>query len=420
MTISSGNMQSVLLANPEITSEGMMAGQIKAQTITPEATDKAVGEDEFWGMLNQQLTDITSQGDAQVIENKELLAMFIEFEAALENAEGDDNAGTHWLQVLKSHFADVGVESSPATEGSTPDPAQTEESMEMPLMAALMAGNESAAKSVEPGAGLPRVRQMLSAEMQPGVDARIPQINEKQVAHSALHSKQGLPMEGEDGGQQRLTMQMAAQDEKKFSDMGREKILMKQTLAEIAAVQGKDNAPTVHAQASQPVSMLQQPQSSSQLPSVLQSLQVSPQTPSTEWGNALGERISFLINNRLNSAEIRIDPPHLGKLDIQIQVKEDTALVVINTQHAQTKELIDSASIRLREFLQEAGYNSVDVNVSHHDQSMGDEDFAANDQSSQGEDSAAQNNSDTSPDQSSMQQGEMFISVDDGRIDYFV
>jgi flagellar hook-length control protein FliK len=71
---------------------------------------------------------------------------------------------------------------------------------------------------------------------------------------------------------------------------------------------------------------------------------------------------------------LRLDPPHLGKLDIQIQVQDDRAVIHITTQHAQTRDMIDNAGVRLREFLQESGYSSVDVNVSHREQSMAGED----------------------------------------------
>ena len=102
----------------------------------------------------------------------------------------------------------------------------------------------------------------------------------------------------------------------------------------------------------------------------LQTLQLTPQATPAQWGDALGEKVSLLISNKLQSAEIRIDPPHLGKLDIQIQLKDDSATINIQTHQAPTRDLIDAASFRLREFLQDSGYGSVDVNVSHRDQSM--------------------------------------------------
>jgi len=122
----------------------------------------------------------------------------------------------------------------------------------------------------------------------------------------------------------------------------------------------QSTAPAIVATGGQPAAA-----NSSALSPELASLNLAQPGSSQQIAPALGERVALMLNHQLSSAEIRIDPPHLGKLDIQIQVKDDTATVIIHTQHAQTRDLIDASSLRLREFLQEAGYQTVDVNVSH-------------------------------------------------------
>ena len=84
----------------------------------------------------------------------------------------------------------------------------------------------------------------------------------------------------------------------------------------------------------------------------------------TEWGNGLGERVNWMINQKQNTATIRLDPPVLGKLDVQVRIAEDSTLITIQTQHAQTREIVESASHRLRDYLQENGYQNVNVDVS--------------------------------------------------------
>ena len=85
---------------------------------------------------------------------------------------------------------------------------------------------------------------------------------------------------------------------------------------------------------------------------------------STQWGTGLSERINWMIDQKQNTATIRIDPPYLGKLDVQIKIVDDATMITIQTQHAQTRDLIESASTRLRDFLQESGYQNVNVDVS--------------------------------------------------------
>ena len=100
------------------------------------------------------------------------------------------------------------------------------------------------------------------------------------------------------------------------------------------------------------------------LPPQLEALSIARDAPVTEWGDGLGERVSWLINQKQNAATIRLDPPALGRLEVQIRVADDATTITIQTQHGQTRDLIEAGAPRLREFLQEAGFQNVNVDVS--------------------------------------------------------
>jgi len=100
------------------------------------------------------------------------------------------------------------------------------------------------------------------------------------------------------------------------------------------------------------------------LPAQLETMSLARTADAGEWGNGLGERVNWMINQKQNSAIIRLDPPMLGKLDVQIKIADDATTITIHTQHAQTRDLIETASVRLRDFLQESGYQNVNVDVS--------------------------------------------------------
>jgi flagellar hook-length control protein FliK len=100
------------------------------------------------------------------------------------------------------------------------------------------------------------------------------------------------------------------------------------------------------------------------LPAQLETMNLARTADAGEWGNGLGERVNWMINQKQNSAIIRLDPPMLGKLDVQIKIADDATTITIHTQHAQTRDLIETASVRLRDFLQESGYQNVNVDVS--------------------------------------------------------
>ena len=131
-----------------------------------------------------------------------------------------------------------------------------------------------------------------------------------------------------------------------------------------------------------PVSGLGSVTSTSQhnpLPPQLESMSLTRNADANEWSNGLSERINWMVNQKQNTATIRLDPPFLGKLDVQIKIVDDATMITIQTQTAQTRDLIDSASIRLRDFLQESGYQNVNVDVSQRqDQQQARSQTAAN------------------------------------------
>ncbi|WP_417349989.1 flagellar hook-length control protein FliK [Ferrimonas sp.] len=79
----------------------------------------------------------------------------------------------------------------------------------------------------------------------------------------------------------------------------------------------------------------------------------------------LRERMMMMINSRTSQAEIRLDPPELGALQIKIQMNGDQAQVQLHTQQAQTREMVEQALPRLREMLAQQGITLADTQVSH-------------------------------------------------------
>lgn len=82
-----------------------------------------------------------------------------------------------------------------------------------------------------------------------------------------------------------------------------------------------------------------------------------------EFGQAVGERLVWMVRNEVQEAKIRLDPPHLGPLEISVSVKDDRADVTIQAAHALTREALDAELPRLRGMLTDAGFASVDVGV---------------------------------------------------------
>lgn len=132
------------------------------------------------------------------------------------------------------------------------------------------------------------------------------------------------------------------------------------------------------------------------LPAPLETMSLTRNADADEWSNGLGERVNWMINQKQNIATIRLDPPFLGKLDVQIKVSDDATTITIQTQHAQTRDLIDATSARLRDHLQESGYQNVNVDVSQRqEQQQARSQSNAPADSDQSKDSAAEQSADS-------------------------
>jgi flagellar hook-length control protein FliK len=69
----------------------------------------------------------------------------------------------------------------------------------------------------------------------------------------------------------------------------------------------------------------------------------------------LAEKVRWMVNNRSLTAEIRLDPPDLGGMQIKVAMSGDAASVnfVVQSQHA--RDVLDQASPQLRDMLEEQG-----------------------------------------------------------------
>lgn len=82
-----------------------------------------------------------------------------------------------------------------------------------------------------------------------------------------------------------------------------------------------------------------------------------------QWAGELEARVQWLAGRNLRSAEIRLDPPELGPLQVQVQSHRDGASVHFTTHSATVRDLVEQSLPRLREMLESSGMNLLDVNV---------------------------------------------------------
>ena len=98
--------------------------------------------------------------------------------------------------------------------------------------------------------------------------------------------------------------------------------------------------------------------------SALPTLSVSTPLAQGGWDQALGERIQWMVNQKMQGAQIRLNPAQLGPMEVRIQVQNDQASIQFSSAHSMVREALEAALPRLRDMFDASGIELVDVDVS--------------------------------------------------------
>lgn len=108
---------------------------------------------------------------------------------------------------------------------------------------------------------------------------------------------------------------------------------------------------------------------SSTIPSTLsttsmpQSLGIDTQVGQPKWGGELAQKVVFLSSQQQQVAEIRLNPAHLGPVEIMLNINSDQATAQFVSSHLAVREAIEASLPRLREMMAENGITLGDVSV---------------------------------------------------------
>ncbi len=102
------------------------------------------------------------------------------------------------------------------------------------------------------------------------------------------------------------------------------------------------------------------------------------------WDQALGDRVQWMMSQKLQGAELKLNPANLGPLEVRINVQNEQATVMFAAQQGVVREAIEQAVPKLREMLGESGIELLNVDVSEQSfaeqrRETGDGRFAAGD-----------------------------------------
>lgn len=81
------------------------------------------------------------------------------------------------------------------------------------------------------------------------------------------------------------------------------------------------------------------------------------------WDRAVGDRIQWMVGQNIQQAEIKLNPPHLGPMEIKISLQNDQTSVTFVATQAHTREALEASIPRLRELFGEINLNLANVDV---------------------------------------------------------
>jgi flagellar hook-length control protein FliK len=82
------------------------------------------------------------------------------------------------------------------------------------------------------------------------------------------------------------------------------------------------------------------------------------------WKEAVGQRVTWMVEQQVSRAELRLHPAHLGPVDVSVRVNNDEVSVSFHATHPATREALEGSLPRLRELLADSGLSLGQASVS--------------------------------------------------------
>lgn len=76
-----------------------------------------------------------------------------------------------------------------------------------------------------------------------------------------------------------------------------------------------------------------------------------------DFADQMGNRLTWMAANGKQEAEIRLDPPHLGPLELRLSINGDQASLSVVSAHAAVRDAVQNSVSRLQDMMQAVGVN---------------------------------------------------------------
>lgn len=92
-------------------------------------------------------------------------------------------------------------------------------------------------------------------------------------------------------------------------------------------------------------------------------LEIPVETSKPEWSEQFNQQIVWMGKQKIDSAQIKLNPPEMGPLEVMVKMDKHNAHLSIQSHSLHVKDMIEQAVPRLREMMSEQGLNLADVNI---------------------------------------------------------
>lgn len=84
-------------------------------------------------------------------------------------------------------------------------------------------------------------------------------------------------------------------------------------------------------------------------------LPVEIQLGHTAWRDEVGQKLTWMVSNHRQQADLVLNPPQLGRIEVTLSLDGNQASASFTSPHATVREALENSMTRLREVLADAG-----------------------------------------------------------------
>lgn len=85
-----------------------------------------------------------------------------------------------------------------------------------------------------------------------------------------------------------------------------------------------------------------------------------------DWSQGMSRQVLLMVNQSIRSAELRLNPAHLGPIEVRIDMDDEQVSIAFSSRHAGVRDAVEQALPKLREMFDENGLNLTEADISQY------------------------------------------------------